>query len=67
MSLLATRRTRIVFMARLVALSAFVAASIVLGYFMGYIGIMWANTIGTAAGTIVVIGAAIRPSAKVMP
>jgi hypothetical protein len=60
MSLLATRRTRVVFMARLVALAAFVAPSIVLGYFMGYVGIMWANALGTAAGTIVVVIAALR-------
>jgi O-antigen/teichoic acid export membrane protein len=65
MSLLATRRTRVVFMARLVALAAFVAASLVLGYSMGYVGVMWANAIGTAAGTIVVIRAALRPSATI--
>lgn len=65
MSLLATRRTRIVFMARLVALAAFVAASLVLGYFMGYVGVMWANAIGTAASTIVVIGAALRSRATI--
>lgn len=63
MSLLATRRTRAVFMARLVALAAFGAASVVLGYYMGYVGIMWANALGTAAGTLVVIAAALKPHA----
>jgi O-antigen/teichoic acid export membrane protein len=60
MSLLATRRTRVVLMARLVSLAAFVAASIFLGNFLGYVGIMWANALGTAAGTIVVVSAALR-------
>jgi O-antigen/teichoic acid export membrane protein len=65
MSLLATRRTRTVFFARLVALAAFAGASAVLGYFMGYVGIMWANAIGTAAGSAVVVGAALmRPAPK---
>lgn len=58
MSLLATRRTRTVFFARLISLAAFAAASAVLGYTMGYVGIMWANAIGTAAGSIVVVSAA---------
>jgi O-antigen/teichoic acid export membrane protein len=60
MSLLVTRRTRVVFMARLVALAAFVGTGIVLAYFMGYVGIMWANALGTAAGTAIVIGAALK-------
>ncbi len=60
MSLLATRRTRIVFLARLVALAAFTAAGIILAYFMGYVGIMWANALGTAAGTAIVVGAALK-------
>jgi O-antigen/teichoic acid export membrane protein len=65
MSLLATRRTRTVFFARLVALAAFASASAVLGYFMGYVGIMWANAFGTAAGSIVVVSAAMmRPAPK---
>jgi O-antigen/teichoic acid export membrane protein len=63
MSLLATRRTRVVFLARLVALAAFAFASVVLGYLMGYVGIMWANALGTAAGTIVVVGAALKRNA----
>jgi hypothetical protein len=65
MSLLATRRTRTVFFARLVALVAFASASAVLGYFLGYVGIMWANAFGTAAGSIVVVSAAMmRPAPK---
>lgn len=60
MSLLATRRTRVVFMARLVALAAFAGAGIGLSYFMGYVGIMWANALGTAVGTAIVIGAALK-------
>lgn len=60
MSLLATRRTRVVFMARLVALAAFAGTGIVLAYVMGYVGIMWANALGTAAGTAIVIAAALK-------
>lgn len=68
MSLLATRRTRVVFLARLVALAAFVGASVVLGYFMGYVGVMWANALAIAAGTTVVVGAALkRTGARVSP
>lgn len=67
MSLLATRRTRVVFLARLIALAAFAAASVGLGYFMGYVGIMWANVIGTAAGTIIVMGAALRQRGPAPP
>lgn len=60
MSLLATRRTRVVLLARLIALAAFTGTGIVLACFMGYVGIMWANALGTAAGTAVVVGAALR-------
>jgi O-antigen/teichoic acid export membrane protein len=60
MSLLAMRRARIVFLARLVALAAFAATGIGLSYFMGYVGIMWANALGTAAGTAVVVSAALK-------
>lgn len=64
-SLLATRRTRTVFFARLIALATFASASAILGYFMGYVGIMWANALGTAAGSIVVVSAAMmRPASK---
>jgi O-antigen/teichoic acid export membrane protein len=60
MSLLATRRTRVVFMARLVALAVFTGGAIVLATFMGFVGIMWANALGTAAGTAVVVSAALK-------
>ncbi|HMJ42380.1 MAG TPA: hypothetical protein VK522_08885 [Pseudolabrys sp.] len=60
MSLLAMRRARIVFLARLVALAAFAVTGISLSYFMGYVGIMWANALGTAAGTAVVVSAALK-------
>lgn len=60
MSLLAMRRTRVVFVARLVALGAFAAAGIVLSHSMGYPGVMWANALATAAGTLVVVVAAFR-------
>jgi hypothetical protein len=67
MSLLATRRTRVVFFARLVALAAFVGASAVLGYFMGYVGIMWANALAIAAGAAIVVGAAFKRHEEVSP
>jgi O-antigen/teichoic acid export membrane protein len=60
MSLLATRRTRVVFLARLVSLTAFICTSVVLGYFMGYIGVMWANALAIAAGTIVIVSATLK-------
>jgi O-antigen/teichoic acid export membrane protein len=60
MSLLATRRTRVVFLARLVGLAAFAGAGIVLSYFMGFAGIIWANALGTAAGTAIVVSAALK-------
>ena len=60
MSLLAMRRTRIVLVARLVALAAFAMAGFTLAPPMGFIGILWANAAGTAAGAVVVIAAALR-------
>lgn len=64
MSLLATRRTRVVLYARLTSLAAFAAAGLVLGYFSGYVGVLWANAAAAAAGTAVVIGAALRRNAR---
>jgi O-antigen/teichoic acid export membrane protein len=60
MSLLATRRTRIVFVARLASLSAFIVGGIVFGHWMGFAGILWGNALGNALGAAVVIGAALR-------
>jgi O-antigen/teichoic acid export membrane protein len=62
MSLLAMRRTRIVLVARLVALVAFAGSGAVLAHYMNYVGILWANVLGTAVGTAIVIGAALRRS-----
>jgi O-antigen/teichoic acid export membrane protein len=62
MSLLATRRTRIVFLARLASLMVFAAGALILGYATGFIGILWGNAIGIAVGTVIVIGAALRPA-----
>jgi O-antigen/teichoic acid export membrane protein len=59
MSLLAMRRTRIVFLARLVSLAAFVGGGIVFAYFMGFVGILWANVLGNAAGAAVVVATAL--------
>lgn len=64
MSLLATRRTRVVFMARLASLATFAAGAAILGYFLGFVGVLWANALGTAVGTAAVIGAALRPRKK---
>jgi O-antigen/teichoic acid export membrane protein len=60
MSLLATRRTRVVFLARLASLTVFAAGGLTLGYAMGFIGVLWANAIGIAVGAVIVIGAALR-------
>jgi O-antigen/teichoic acid export membrane protein len=59
-ALLATRRTRIVFLARIAALTAFGCASAALGYFMDYTSILWANVIATAVGAAVVMAAAMK-------
>ena len=60
-ALLATRRTRIVFFARIAALAAFAGAGAILGLMMNDVGILWANAIGTAVGAAVVMVAAMRP------
>jgi O-antigen/teichoic acid export membrane protein len=65
MALLATRRTRVVFLARLASLTAFVVGGIVLGYWMGFAGILWANALGNATGAAVVIGAALRLDSEI--
>lgn len=57
------RRTRVVFLARVAALAAFVGAAVGLGSAMRYVGILWANVIGTATGSAVVIAVAMmRPA-----
>ncbi|MCW5683611.1 MAG: hypothetical protein KIT85_04385 [Pseudolabrys sp.] len=64
-SLLATHRTRAVFVARVVGLATFASAGLPLGYFMGAPGILWANALGTAVNTGMVMAAAIkRPTAS---
>ena len=59
MSLLASRRTQIVFLARFAALAAFAVGGIILYYVMGFVGIMWANALGSAVGATVVVSAAL--------
>lgn len=61
MSLLATRRTRIVLMARLVSLAAFGIGGMTLGWAAGLTGVLWANAIATASGAAIVIVSALRP------
>jgi hypothetical protein len=62
-ALLATRRTRIVFLARIAALAAFACAGATLGYLMDYTGLLWANAVGTAVGAAVVMAAAMKAPA----
>jgi O-antigen/teichoic acid export membrane protein len=62
-ALLATRRTRIVFLARIAALAAFACAGATLSYLMDYTGLLWANAIGTAVGAAVVMAAAMKAPA----
>lgn len=65
-SLLATHRTRAVFVARVVGLIAFALAGLALGYLMGAPGILWANAFGTAVNTAMVMAAAMkRPAASI--
>lgn len=61
MSLLATRRTRIVLMARLVSLAVFGVGGMALGWAAGLAGVLWANAIATATGAAIVIVTALRP------
>lgn len=60
MSLLATRRTRIVLVARLLSLAVFGLGGAGLGWTAGLPGLLWGNAIATAVGAAIVIVAALR-------
>ena len=61
MSLLATRRTRVVLLSRLIALTVFAVGGVALGWAAGLSGVLWANAIATATGAAIVIFTALRP------
>ncbi|MCW5691678.1 MAG: lipopolysaccharide biosynthesis protein [Pseudolabrys sp.] len=61
MSLLATRRTRVVLLSRLIALTVFAVGGMALGWAAGLSGVLWANAIATATGASIVIVTALRP------
>jgi O-antigen/teichoic acid export membrane protein len=58
-SLLANRRTRIVFIARWLALAVFAVAAFVLHALIGFEGILWATAAASATGAAIVLGAAL--------
>lgn len=60
MALLATRRTRVVLTARLLALAVFAGGGFALGWAAGLPGVLWANALATATGAVIVIAAALR-------
>jgi len=59
-SLLANRRTRIVFVARILALIVFAAGALVLHMIIGFEGVLWATAGASATGAVVVLTAALR-------
>jgi O-antigen/teichoic acid export membrane protein len=60
-SLLANRRTRIVFVSRFASLAVFVVCAALLHAFMGFAGILWATVLASATGAAIVLGQALRP------
>jgi O-antigen/teichoic acid export membrane protein len=64
MALLATRRTRLIFIARFIATISFFAAGIALSYRMGFEGMLWANAFAAGVGALVVLGAAMAVKSK---
>lgn len=58
-SLLANRHTRIVFVARWIALGVFVGAALVLHALIGFAGILWATAVASGTGAAIVLGAAL--------
>ena len=58
-SLLANRRTRIVFIARWLALAVFAIGALVLHSLMGFEGILWATAGASATGAVIVLGTAL--------
>jgi len=66
-SLLANRRTRIVFIARWLALAVFAAAAFVLHALIGFEGILWATAAASATGAAIVLGAALSATRTETP
>jgi Na+-driven multidrug efflux pump len=58
-SLLARQYTRIVFVARWIALAVFVAGAFGLGLLMGFEGILWATVAASATGAAIVLTSAL--------
>jgi O-antigen/teichoic acid export membrane protein len=58
-SLLARQYTRIVFVARWIALTVFVAGAFGLGLLMGFEGILWATVAASATGAVIVLTSAL--------
>jgi O-antigen/teichoic acid export membrane protein len=58
-SLLARRRTRIVFTARWIALAVFAGGALLLRALIGFVGILWATAAPSAAGAGIVLASAL--------
>lgn len=58
-SLLANRRTRIVFIGRWLAFAVFSGSALVLHALIGFEGILWATAAASATGAVIVLGAAL--------
>lgn len=58
-SLLANRRTRVVFIARWLAFAVFAGGALVLHALIGFEGILWATAAASATGAAIVLGAAL--------
>jgi O-antigen/teichoic acid export membrane protein len=58
-SLLARRHTRIVFVARWIALAVFVGSALVLGLLIGFEGILWGTVAASATGAGIVLTSAL--------
>lgn len=63
-SLLANRRTRIVFVARWLALLVFVGGGAVLNAWLGFPGILWGTAAASATGAAILLGAALSKHRK---
>ena len=63
-SLLAKQHTRIVFVARWIALAVFVVSALVLGLLIGFQGILWGTVAASATGAAIVLATALSEQSE---
>ena len=63
-SLLANRRTRIVFVARAASLAVFVAGALLLHVLVGFEGVLWATAAASATGAVIVLASALSATTE---